>query len=107
MFVVRYIAVAALALWLGGTAALIAGYASDELVKHATTFAYIMGAAILACLMVLKFVGPPPHAFQVRAALVVAMIVATAVCAFRRTPAPGLGVNLALGSVLLAWYARE
>jgi hypothetical protein len=101
MLVVRYVALAALAVWLGGTVAAVAG----DLGRHLDAVAYACGAVMLVGLFVMKFVGPPPHAFVVRVALVVAMIGATALA--RRQGANALPINAAIGFVLLFWYARE
>jgi hypothetical protein len=36
--------------------------------------AYACGAILLVCLFVMKFIGPPPHAFVARVALVATML---------------------------------
>jgi hypothetical protein len=107
MFVVRYAAVAALAIWLGAAAIVAAGHASPELLRCAPGVAYVCGAAILVSLTIMKFVGPPPHAYALRAGLVSLMIAASAIASIRRTPLAAAAVNTGVGLVLLGWYARE
>ena len=102
MPVVRYAALAALVFWLGGmTQALGAGAFS------LTRAGLACGAVILTALFVMKFVGPPPHGFVPRAAIVVAMMVLTAVPFVVGESRTLIAVTLALGFVLLSWYARE
>jgi hypothetical protein len=62
---------------------------------------------MLLGLLIMKFVGPPPHAFIVRVALVLAMLGVTTVAALRGTSKPTTLASAALGGALLAWYARE
>jgi len=91
--------------------------------------AYACGALVFIGLFVMKFVGPPPAAFAPRAAIVAAMLASTAysglvvspqieAVARHKTPSEHaetlhqrstilMAINLALGSVLLYWYARE
>lgn len=70
--------------------------------------AYTCGAGVLASLFVLKFMGPPPRAFRFRAALVVLMLAnvgyAHAMSVISVVP---VVLNLALGLILMSWYARE
>ena len=65
---------------------------------------YACGATMLVCLVVMKFVGPPPAAFPLRAGLVSLMLVATAMAGGRR---PAAASSAAVGLILLGWYARE
>ena len=103
MPVVRYVALAALVFWLGGTTAALVG----DAYRHLTLIAFASGAIVLVALFVMKFVGPPPHDFVPRAAIVAAMLLVSAYgLMFGRSPAT-LGVTLALGLVLLSWYAHE
>jgi len=95
MFVVRYVAHAALAVWVGGMVVLglLAGsstcrvLADDpvadtllgivvnaEILRVSHWLAYGCGAAILVCLSIIKLIGPPPRAFKLRAALVSLML---------------------------------
>jgi hypothetical protein len=101
MLVVRYVALAALAVWLGGTVAALAG----DIGRYLDAAAYACGGVMLVGLFVMKFVGPPPHAFVIRVALVVAMLAATALA--RRIGVNALPFNAAIGFVLLFWYTRE
>jgi hypothetical protein len=95
MSFVRYVALAALVVWLGGMiilGALVAPAAFDVLPRLATDgrsmagalfgeilrqfhlVAYLCGGVIFVCLFVMKFVGPPPLAFVPRAAIVATML---------------------------------
>jgi hypothetical protein len=61
-------------------------------------------------LFVMKFMGPPPHAFVARAGIAILMLAIAAGAAFAHsgdTATTLLTVNLALGLVLLTWYVRE
>ena len=96
MFAIRYVALLALVVWLGGMILLgalvapstfrvlqtsdgeagrvLAGSLFGEILRLFHVLAYACGAIILACLLVMKFVGPPPRAFVLRAAIVVVML---------------------------------
>jgi hypothetical protein len=99
VIVVRYAALAALALWLGGTSALalltaptITGAwaapswvsspaseaALDMYVGLFHVLSYGCGAVLVVALLVIKFVGPPPAAFKARLAMVSLMVVCAA-----------------------------
>ncbi len=108
MFVVRYVALAALAVWLGGTILLLAQTAGTRVLAPFDVMAAVFGATILACLFVMKFVGPPPQAFALRAVLAFLMT-ALAVYSgvYRHAATWAMATNIALGFILLAWYARE
>jgi hypothetical protein len=100
---VRYAALAALVFWLGGTTHALAG----DLFQSMTRVALTCGGVMLVSLFVMKFVGPPPHGFTVRVGLVAAMLLMSG-AQFLRGPSPAaLAITLALGLVLLTWYARE
>jgi hypothetical protein len=103
MSVVRYAALAALVLWLGGTTQMLAG----DLYRHMTMVALGSGAIMLVSLFVMKFVGPPPHAFTLRSALLVVMIAIAGFSALYGQSTAAHAVTLALGLVELAWYTRE
>jgi hypothetical protein len=106
MFVVRYVALAALVLWLGASA--YAHPALGHLPGQLHWIAAGCGGIILVALFVLKFVGPPPHAFVPRAAIAFSMIVISWYSVWQgHSPTLPLTINLALGLVLLGWYARE
>jgi hypothetical protein len=102
MFAVRYVALAALVVWIGGQLTSVGG----QLFDRPDLLAYACGAIIVVALLVMKFVGPPPHAFAPRFALVVLML-AIAAATGPRARSAALTVNLALGAVLLFWYVRE
>jgi hypothetical protein len=61
-------------------------------------------------LFVLKFLGPPPIAFFMRAAIAVLMLaiaVTAALLGPRDLSSLLMTVNIGLGFVLLIWYVRE
>jgi hypothetical protein len=109
MFAVRYVTLAALVVWLGGlvTLALVVTPTSENLQRfHVVGF--VCGAIVFVCLFVLKFVGPPPHDFFPRVALVALMLLVGVYANFwSRTPLVPMSIDIALGFVLLFWYARE
>lgn len=103
MAVVRYATLAALVFWLGGTTQALAG----DLFQHLTWIAIGSGAVMLVSLFIMKFVGPPPHAFVARSAIVVVMLgIAGASWRYGPTTA-GHTLTLVLGLVLLTWYTHE
>jgi hypothetical protein len=109
VFVVRYAALLALAVWVGGMLALLSldpGPARTlPLVRQ---LAYPCGGVILISLLVLKFVGPPPPAFSFRAALTAAMMALAAYSHLTNAASSVPTVaTLFIGLVLLSWYARE
>ena len=106
MLLVRYATLVALVLWLGA----MINERFGNLLWRVDTISYGCGIVTVVGLFVMKFVGPPPHAFVPRAALAVVMML----IAFTATlPAAGefsttlMAVNIGLGLVLLYWYARE
>jgi hypothetical protein len=104
MLAVRYVALAALVVWLGGMVTVVFG----ESLPPFHFVALTCGAVILVSLFVMKFVGPPPRGFVPRAALTALMLVIVAASAKARTAAATLtAINLALGFLLLFWYVRE
>ena len=103
MIAVRYVALAALVVWLAGMLPLVVG---DALRDPYVPFG--CGALVLVSLVVVKFVGPPPRAFFVRAAIVAVMLAVASLAWFARVPAAiAVPVNLAFGAILLFWYAYE
>lgn len=96
MFVVRYMVLAALVVWTGGMVALggivaplafqvlekadpqngrvFAGLLFGDILRQFSFLAYVCGALVVAGLVILKFVGPPPRAFVLRLILSVAML---------------------------------
>src|SRR5262245_47592252 len=97
MLVVRYVALIALVVWLGGMVILgllvapstfgvlqsadqangrmLAGAVFGTILRRFHYVAYVCGAILYIALFVMKFVGPPPQAFVVRAVIVFVMLV--------------------------------
>jgi hypothetical protein len=103
MPVVRYVALAALVVWLGG----MMGTLARDVAHDLACVGLACGAVIFVGLFVMKFVGPPPRAFVVRSAIVAAMLAITAAGRFWSRPQIATSMTLALGLLLLAWYAKE
>jgi hypothetical protein len=96
MIAVRYVALIALVVWLGGmvvlgllvapstfrvlqlhdgvTGRVLAGAVFGDILRQFYILAYLCGGLILSSLVVMKLVGPPPRAFPVRAAIVAVML---------------------------------
>jgi hypothetical protein len=96
MLAIRYLALAALVVWLGGMVvfglivapttfrvlqeadpsggSVLAGTLFGELLAQFDILAYACGGVVLVALFMMKFLGPPPAAFVVRAAIVAAML---------------------------------
>jgi len=109
VFVVRYVALVALAVWVGG---MVTPFWPDadpaRIPPPSRQLAYTCGAAVLVSLFLLKFVGPPPRAFPFRAGLVVLMLtIVTYAHVMSVTSVLPTGLNIAIGLMLLSWYARE
>jgi len=104
MLAVRYVALAALVVWLGGMVTAVFG----DLLRPFHLVSLACGAIILVSLFIMKFVGPPPHAFVPRAALTALMLIVLGLSALLRSASSLLlEINLVLGLVLLFWYVRE
>lgn len=102
MIAVRYVALIALVIWLGAMA--------SAFVPQDQRLAFACGGVILVCLFAMKLVGPPPHGFIPRVALVAAMLaiaIASSLSPTRASVTTFTAVNMALGLVLLFWYVRE
>jgi hypothetical protein len=102
MAAIRYAALIALVFWLGSMVA--------QFMPHSDRISYICAAIILACLVLMKLVGPPPHSVFPRIGLVLLMLaiaIYSGVSASREASAALTGVNIVLGCVLLFWYIRE
>jgi hypothetical protein len=108
MVAVRYVALVALVVWIGGlVAALLAGEPLRGLVGQMQPLAYGCGGLILASFLLLKFVGPPPRAFFLRFGLVALMLVLLFAMSVIGLAEAAAIVNVVLGLVLLTWYVRE
>jgi hypothetical protein len=104
MFVVRYVALAALVFWIGGLAAAVL----DGEPARLRAFTLTCGGLMLVCLLILKFVGPPPRGFSIRLTILLTMLALAGFSSLRETGSPTLSaINVGLGLVLLGWYARE
>jgi hypothetical protein len=101
VFVVRYLALAALVVWLSAQLTVAGG----TMLQRIDLLTYGCGAVILVCLFLMKFVGPPPPSFIARAVLVAVMLAVTIAAGGRSTRAAL--VNMVLGAILLGWYVRE
>jgi len=103
MIAVRYAARAALVVWLGAMQTpMVAGPATEP-----GWIEYACGGVLVLGLFAMKFVGPPPRAFRARLAIAVVMLLVTAYGRLYRAPAAGVAIDMILGFVQLAWYARE
>jgi hypothetical protein len=101
---VRYVALAALVVWLSALTGALAG----DALRHVTIVSAACGGVIVLALFAMKFIGPPPRAFVPRIAIVVSMMAITAAATFTRAaPAAAAAATAALGFLLLFWYARE
>jgi len=105
MPLVRYLALMALVVWIGGLIA-VGLVAPGAWRGRGDLIAFACGAVLIACYLILKLVGPPPHAFPIRLGLAAAMLAAALAGRFVAGPAPA-AVETALGLVLLTWYVRE
>ena len=104
MVAVRFAALAALVVWLGGILAILFGDAlrRDQLITYAC------GGTVFLSLLVMKFVGPPPRAFVPRAVIVLVMLAVALLATLYRVPVSTFAaLDLALGFVLLFWYVHE
>jgi hypothetical protein len=108
VFVVRFVALAALVFFLGGTSLTLAQALRPAVFEHTQWIVAGCGAIVLLGLFTMKFVGPPPHSFIPRAA-VAFLIMSAGVYASLFAPQSSvlMTIEVALGAVLLAWYARE
>lgn len=104
MAVVRYVALAALVVWLGGMLGALFG----DMLRHAALVTFASGSVIFISLLAMKVVGPPPRAFFARAAIVVLMLAGAVLAAIHQVARSTiLLINVTLGFVLLGWYVRE
>ena len=106
MIVVRYATLVALVIWLGA----MVDERYGDLFRRAHLLTYACGVTTVVGLFVLKFLGPPPIAFFMRAAIAVLMLaiaVTAALLGPRDLSSLLMTVNIGLGFVLLIWYVRE
>lgn len=105
MILVRYVTLVALVIWLGA----MVDERFGDLLRRPHLISYACGAATVVGLFVLKFMGPPPMAFVVRAGIAVVMLALALGTAFVARGAGNvlLTINIGLGLVLLIWYVRE
>ena len=104
MLAVRYVALGALVIWLGGMVTVTFA----DAMRRFHFVSVVCGAVIVVSLFIMKFVGPPPHGFLPRVGLTLLMLIALGVSVLMPAYASALTlVNLALGFVLLFWYVRE
>ena len=110
MFVVRFVALIALAIWLGGMVAplWLTSSAPGDLSRQTRTLGYVCGGIVLVSLFMIKFLGPPPRRFPLRAGTVVLMLLVVMYADFRHVESvTPTAINVVLALVLLSWYARE
>ena len=105
MILVRYATLVVLVIWLGA----MVDERFGDLFRRAHLVAYACGAATVVGLFVLKFMGPPPIAFVLRAGIAILMLAIALAAAFVAPAAADvlMTVNIGLGFVLLFWYVRE
>lgn len=105
MIVVRYATLVALVVWLGA----MMGEQFGDVMRRVNVVTYACGTATVVGLFVMKFMGPPPRAFILRAAIAVIMLALTvgSTLVARGTSAALLTVNIGLGLMLLSWYVRD
>jgi len=108
MVVVRYAALVALVVWVGGLAALMLESSGTLAPLAAFEYtAFSCGAVVLVGYLLLKFVGPPPEAFFIRFGLAALMLAITAYMAYAGASRPASLATCALGLILLGWYVHE
>ena len=106
MFAVRYVALAALVVLLSASVSASGLLGADAAQAHGVGL--VCGAVVLVALFIMKFIGPPPHAFVLRAVIAFAIVTMSLYASqSARASAAAAKVNLGLGLVLLGWYARE
>ncbi len=103
MVVVRYAVLMALVLWLG----VMESAVFFDRPIHPSWMEFGFGGSIVVGLFAMKFLGPPPHAFVTRLAIVILMLCIAVVGQWSRGSRVPVLINMTLGCVLLGWYARE
>jgi hypothetical protein len=110
MFVVRFVALIALAIWVGGmvTSLWLTTGGSADPDRQMRILGYTCGGVVLVSLFVMKFVGPPPQRFPLRAGTVALMLfVVLYAHVMNVVSVAPTAINIVLGLMLLAWYGRE
>ena len=110
MFAVRFVALVALAVWIGGAVAPIwlAGTVPDDLAVRTRGLGSLCGGIVLVALVIAKFVGPPPARFPMRAGVAAAMLALALYSDVTHAASNALvAIDIVLGLTLLSWYARE
>ena len=103
MVVVRYATLVALVVWLGVLGCSLLSDRPD----YANWVQFACGGLIIVGLFAMKFLGPPPHGFVPRVALVFLMLCIAAYEWLTGRSSVPIALNVALGLILLGWYARE
>jgi hypothetical protein len=106
MIVVRYLTLVALVIWIGA----MVDQRFGDFFRRPQIVAFVCGGTIVVGLFALKFLGPPPMAFVLRAGITILMLAiaaATALMAPRSLSGLLTTVNICLGFILLIWYVRE
>ena len=105
MIAVRYATLVALVFWLGA----LTGARFTGIARRLDLVGYACGGAMLVGLLAMKFLGPPPRAFVLRAGLAALMLAISAASSWA-APASAealLTLNVVLGFTMLIWYVRE
>ena len=111
MFALRYVALAALAVWVGGLVLLLLiGDQHVDAARALHRIALFCGFAVVVTLSATKLLGPPPAAYPVRVLVSAAMLLMTLLSGFAVVDAAAKAlnvVNTVAGLFLLSFYARE
>lgn len=108
MLAIRYVALLALVIWLGGMITLgllvapstfqvlqaadpvsgrgLAGSLFGAILRNFHVVEYACGFVVLVCLFAIKFMGPPPHAFIPRVTIIVLMLISSVTSGYAVTP---------------------
>jgi hypothetical protein len=106
MLVVRYVALVALAVWVGG---LVVGFAVSPAFWRieGVMVGYACGAVVIVSYVTLKLVGPPPRNFSIRVGIAVVMLAVALGGRWLASATAPAAVETVLGLALLTWYVRE
>jgi hypothetical protein len=103
MVVVRYATLLALVAWLGVMQCVV--FAGRP--GYAAWLPFVCGGVMMVGLFAMKFLGPPPHAFITRVAIVFVMLCITTFDQVYGSSMVPTALNVALALTLLGWYAHE